>query len=30
MIYVVWQKSNGTGNSVHGPTKLLPPPSHCS
>jgi hypothetical protein len=25
--YEVWQKSNATGNAVHEPTKLLPPPS---
>ena len=29
-IYVVWQKSNETGNAVHEPTMLLPPPSHVS
>jgi hypothetical protein len=28
--YEVWQKSNATGNAVHEPTKLLPPPSHGS
>jgi len=27
---VVWQKSNETGNAVHEPTMLLPPPSHGS
>jgi hypothetical protein len=26
--YVVWWKSNETGNAVHKPTKLLPSPSH--
>ena len=26
--YVVWQISNETGNAVHEPTMLLPPPSH--
>jgi hypothetical protein len=30
MIYEVWQKSNATGNAVHEPTMLLPPPSHGS
>jgi len=28
--YVVWQKSNTTGNAVHKPTTLLPPPSRGS
>ena len=28
--YVVWQKSNETGNALHEPTMLLPPPSHGS
>jgi hypothetical protein len=28
--YEVWQKSSATGNAVHEPTKLLPPPSHGS
>jgi hypothetical protein len=28
--YEVWQKSNVTGNAVHEPTRLLPPPSHDS
>jgi hypothetical protein len=28
--YEVWQKSNATGNAVHEPTMLLPPPSHGS
>jgi len=28
--YEVWQKSNATGNAVHKPTMLLPPPSHGS
>jgi lipopolysaccharide biosynthesis glycosyltransferase len=28
--YEVWQKSNATGNAVHEPTTLLPPPSHGS
>jgi len=28
--YVVWQKSNETGNTVHKLTVLLPPPSHGS
>jgi hypothetical protein len=26
----VWQESNATGNAVHKPTTLPPPPSHCS
>jgi len=30
LYYVVWQKSNETGNAVHEPTTLLPPPSHGS
>jgi len=29
-VYVVWQKSNETGNAVHEPKTLLPPPSHGS
>jgi len=29
-IYVVWQKSNETGNAVHELTMLLPPPSYGS
>jgi len=29
-MYVVWQKSNDTGNAVHELTTLLPPPSHGS
>jgi len=28
--YVVWYKSNETGNAVHEPTMLLHPPSHGS
>ena len=28
--YEVWQKSNMTGNAMHEPTMLLPPPSHGS
>jgi hypothetical protein len=28
--YEVWQKSNATGNAVHEPTRLPPPPSHGS
>jgi hypothetical protein len=28
--YEMWPKSNATGNAVHEPTKLLPPPSHDS
>jgi hypothetical protein len=30
MRYEVWQKSNATGNAVHEPKMLLPPPSHGS
>jgi hypothetical protein len=29
-LYEVWQKSNATGNAVHEPTTLLPPPSYGS
>ena len=30
LIYVVWYKSNETGNAVHEPTTLLPPQLHGS
>jgi hypothetical protein len=29
-MYEAWQKSNATGNAVHEPTRLLPPPLHMA